>query len=82
MLSKRELEARHEVVVDQYFKTVNIEGETTAEIARTMILPAAVRYLNELLAAAEQLDELELPAAPDRVPGVSSDGHPRQRPHR
>jgi glutamine synthetase len=30
---------------------VNIEGEMTAEIARTMILPAAVRYLDDLLDA-------------------------------
>ncbi len=39
VLSHRELESRHEVALDQYFKTVNIEGETTADIASTMILP-------------------------------------------
>jgi glutamine synthetase len=72
VLSERELEARHEVVVDQYFKTVNIEGETTAEIASTMILPAAIRYLNELLTAGENLAELEIPPAPDRIPGVTA----------
>jgi glutamine synthetase len=60
VLSRRELESREEIVVDQYFKTINIEGETTAELARTMILPAAIRYLNELLAAAENLEELEI----------------------
>ena len=54
VLSRRELESRHEVALDQYFKTVNIEGETTADIARTMILPAAVHYLNDLLAAADR----------------------------
>jgi glutamine synthetase len=54
VLSQRELESRHEIMLDQYFKTVNIEGETTAEIARTMILPAAIRYLNELLAVTER----------------------------
>jgi glutamine synthetase type III len=30
---------------------VNIEGEMTAEIARTIVLPAAVRYLDDLLDA-------------------------------
>ena len=30
---------------------LNIEAETAAAIARTMILPAAVRYLNELKAS-------------------------------
>ena len=60
VLSRREIESRAEIAVDQYFKTINIEGETTAEIARTMILPAAIRYLNELLAVAENLAELKL----------------------
>jgi glutamine synthetase len=54
VLSRRELESRHEISLDQYFKTINIEGETTAHIGQTMILPAAVRYLNELLAVAER----------------------------
>jgi glutamine synthetase len=54
VLSEREVESRHEVALDQYFKTVNIEGETTADIAATMVLPAALRYLNDLLAAAER----------------------------
>jgi glutamine synthetase len=54
VLTHRELESRHEVALDQYFKTVNIEGETTADMAGTMILPAAVRYLNDLVAAADR----------------------------
>ena len=58
VLSRRELESREEIAYDQYFKTINIEGETTAEMAGTMIMPSAVRYLNELLAAAENLNEL------------------------
>ncbi|HUE77717.1 MAG TPA: glutamine synthetase III [Longimicrobiales bacterium] len=54
VLSEKELESRQEVALDQYFKTINIEGETTADIAATMVLPAAVRYLNDLLASAER----------------------------
>jgi glutamine synthetase len=53
ILTKRELESREEIAYDQYFKTVNIEGETTADLASTMVLPAAVQYLNQLLAAAD-----------------------------
>jgi glutamine synthetase len=60
VLSHRELESRIEVVYDQYFKTVNIEGETAEHIASTMILPAAVRYLNDLLAAADRGKSLDL----------------------
>ena len=56
MLSKRELEARYEVFTEQYAVNLNIESETEAAIARTMVLPAAVRYLNELRASG--LEEL------------------------
>jgi glutamine synthetase len=49
VLSRRELESRYEIALAQYFHTVNIEGETSAEMASTLFLPAAVRYLGELL---------------------------------
>ncbi|MDX6731537.1 MAG: glutamine synthetase [Baekduia sp.] len=45
VLSERELEARYEVMLEQYAVKLNIEGETAASIARTMILPAAARHL-------------------------------------
>jgi glutamine synthetase len=51
VLSERELESRFEVFVEQYSTNANIEAETAASIARTMLLPAAVRHLNELKAA-------------------------------
>jgi glutamine synthetase len=44
VLSERELHARFEVFVEQYTTTINIEGETAASIARTMLLPAAVEW--------------------------------------
>jgi glutamine synthetase len=50
VLSKRELESRYEVFTEQYVVSINIEAETAASIARTMILPAAVRHLIELRA--------------------------------
>ncbi|MQA73592.1 MAG: glutamine synthetase type III [Solirubrobacterales bacterium] len=45
VLSERELESRYEVWLEQYVIGANIEAETTANIARTMLLPAALRYL-------------------------------------
>ncbi|HEV3283949.1 MAG TPA: glutamine synthetase III [Solirubrobacteraceae bacterium] len=58
VLSKRELESREEVFLEQYAVKLNIEAETAASIARTQILPAAVRYLNELrMAGLEELVE-------------------------
>ncbi len=51
VLSLRELESRHEVFAEQYATKLNIESETAAHMARTMILPAAVRHLGELRTA-------------------------------
>jgi glutamine synthetase len=56
VLSKRELESRHEVLLEQYVTKINIEAETAAGIAKTMLLPASARHLALLLSA--QLGEL------------------------
>ena len=48
VLSERELESRYEVFLEQYTTTINIEGETAAAIARTMLLPAAIKWLAAL----------------------------------
>ena len=48
VLSERELEARYEVFVEQYTTTLNIEGETAAQIARTQLLPAALQHLGRI----------------------------------
>jgi glutamine synthetase len=53
VLSERELHARYDVFLEQYVTKLNIEAEVAASIARTMLLPAAIRYKAELLAAEE-----------------------------
>ena len=45
VLSKRELESRYEVWIEQYSIRANIEAEETFSIAQTMILPAALRHM-------------------------------------
>jgi glutamine synthetase len=45
VLSRRELESRFEVWAEQYVIRANIEAETAATIARTMLLPAALRHV-------------------------------------
>ena len=45
MLSKRELESRYDVWVEQYAMRANIEAEETFSIGQTMILPAGLRQL-------------------------------------
>ncbi len=53
VLNERELHARYDVFLEQYVTKLNIEAETAASIARTMLLPAAIRYKAELLGAEE-----------------------------
>lgn len=48
VLSERELHSRYEVYVEQYVIKTNIEAETTYDMAKTMILPAAIKYYNEI----------------------------------
>jgi glutamine synthetase len=54
VLSERELEARLEVAIEQYCTKLNIESETASSIARTMLLPAAVRHLNMVIASGRE----------------------------
>ena len=56
VLNEREWFAREEILLDQYFKTINIEGETTASLAQRSILTAASRYVRSL---AETLQALK-----------------------
>ncbi len=65
VLSPRELESRYEVFLEQYVTKLNIEAETASSIARTMIVPAAARYIAELIAA-------QLPELAGEVEGVLS----------
>jgi glutamine synthetase len=56
VLNERELHSRYEIYLEGYKKTVNIEAQLTASMAKTMILPAAIRYQGEIahsLAAAK-----------------------------
>jgi len=70
IMTHRELESRAEIFFEQYFKTVNIEGEMTAEMARTMVLPAAVRYLDDLLDAYHNYAQLVGTTGKGRAKGL------------
>jgi glutamine synthetase len=48
VLSPRELHGRYETYLEQYNKSVNVEANLTAKIAKTTILPAAVHYQSKL----------------------------------
>ena len=52
VLSEAELHSRQEILEEQYVKTINIEAATTERLARTLVLPAALRMLAEIGEAA------------------------------
>ncbi|MET0389573.1 MAG: glutamine synthetase III [Polyangiales bacterium] len=51
VLSPRELHSRYEVYLEQYVKSVRVEANVTTKLARTAILPAALRYQTELVSS-------------------------------
>jgi glutamine synthetase len=53
VLTKAEVESRFHITVEKWVKQLTIEAETMGAVARTMILPAAVRHQRELAEAAE-----------------------------
>lgn len=48
ILNKTELEARQEIVLENYIKTINIEALTALEMAKRQILPAGIAFATEL----------------------------------
>jgi glutamine synthetase len=62
VLSKRELEARHDIMLEQYVKSVNVEANIVVEMVHTKYLPAAIRYQTELATNAAALKAAGLKA--------------------
>lgn len=50
VLNERELHARHDILLHNYILKLQIEGRVIGDLAINHILPAAIRYQNELLA--------------------------------
>ncbi len=63
VLSPREVHSRYETYLEHYNKSVNVEANLTAKIAKTIILPAALHYQTELAANAAAVKAAGL--APD-----------------
>ncbi|OQP51729.1 glutamine synthetase [Niastella yeongjuensis] len=60
VLTHVELEARHEIELEKYIKKVQIEARVMGELATSHILPAAIKYQNELIANIKGLKEVGL----------------------
>ncbi len=55
IFNEREIHSRYEIFLEGYRKTINIESQLTLQIARRMILPAALRYQTEVAQAIASL---------------------------
>ncbi len=49
--SERELESRHDILLENYTTTISIEALTTSLMAHTMILPAGLKYQSNVAKA-------------------------------
>ncbi|MFN5986518.1 MAG: glutamine synthetase III [Chitinophagaceae bacterium] len=56
-----ELEARHEIELEKYIKKVQIEARVMGDLATNHIIPAAIKYQNELLKNVNLLRDAALP---------------------
>ena len=53
-----ELEARHEILLENYTKKIQIEARIMGDLASTYVLPAAIKYQNVLIKNIRGLKEL------------------------
>lgn len=51
VLTKTELEARYEIMLESYIKNINIEALTMLDMAKKDILPAVIKYITDLAAS-------------------------------
>ncbi|WP_188752193.1 glutamine synthetase III family protein [Parapedobacter defluvii] len=62
VLTRRESEARHEILLENYYKKIQIEARVIGEIVNSIIAPAAFKYQNDLITNVKGLKELGLKA--------------------
>ncbi|MFY0654799.1 MAG: glutamine synthetase III [Cyclobacteriaceae bacterium] len=58
ILSEHEVEARHEIMLENYIKKIQIESRVIGDLALNHILPTAFSYQNKLIQNARGLKEL------------------------
>ena len=60
VLSPIELKSRYEVYAEQYILSIEVEAKLVIDMAKTIIYPAATRYLSDLSMASAGLTEMGL----------------------
>jgi glutamine synthetase len=60
VLTKEELHARYEILIERYVKEVNIEALTTVHIAKRQILPVCMEYTGSVAGSVAALAAVEM----------------------
>ncbi|MDR9456796.1 MAG: glutamine synthetase III [Salegentibacter sp.] len=58
VMNKVEIEARHEIELEEYSMRIQIEGRILGDIARNHVIPTAIRYQNLLIENVEGLKHI------------------------
>ncbi len=58
ILSKREAEARHEILLESYFMKIQIESRVLGDLAGNHIVPTAIKYQNTLIDNVQRLKDI------------------------
>ena len=58
ILSKKEIEARYEIQMDEYTLRIQIESRVLGDIARNHVIPTAIKYQNVLIENVKGLKEI------------------------
>ena len=61
VFTEREAHARHEILLEEYHKKLQIEGRVIGELVTNVVIPAAVNYQNNLIQNVKGLKDLGLP---------------------
>ena len=58
VMSHREAEARHEILLESYFMKIQIESRVLGDLAGNHIVPTAIKYQNTLIDNVQRLKEI------------------------
>jgi glutamine synthetase len=72
ILSPVELASRYETYAEQYIKSIEVEAKLVISIAKTMIYPAATRYLTDLATTIAGLKEIGVDFDNESVQSVAT----------
>ncbi|MBD1391845.1 glutamine synthetase III family protein [Mucilaginibacter glaciei] len=62
VFTKREVHARHEILLDSYYKKLQIEARVMGELVMNIIIPAAIAYQSKLVENVKGLKDIGLAA--------------------